>query len=123
MDLRGYQQYRAQSLSTMTAGELLVMLYDELITRLTRAELALKAENYEAFDQAITRCKDIVRYLDDTLDRQYPISAELTRLYDYFLYSLSRVQSGRNAQVLEEIKPMLTELRDSFHTAQRNNNV
>lgn len=119
MNARGYQQYKAKSLDTMTAGELLLVLYDELVTRATRAEIALKAQKYDIFEQSVTRCKEIIRYLDDTLDRQYPISADLSRLYEYFLYSLSRVQSGRNAKVLAEIKPMLVELRDSFHIAQK----
>ncbi len=123
MNARGYQQYKAHSLDTMTSGELLLVLYDELVTRITRAELALKADKLELFDQSVTRCKEIIRYLDDTLDRQYPISANLSKLYDFFLYSLSRVQIGRNAQVLAEIKPMLVDLRDSFHAAQKTGGV
>ncbi len=123
MNARGYQQYKANSLDTMTSGELLLVLYDELVTRATRAQIALKAKKYDVFDQSITHCKEIIRYLDDTLDRQYPISSDLSKLYDFFLYSLSRVQLGRNAQVLEEIKPMLVDLRDSFHTAQKTGNV
>ena len=50
MGLNGYQQYKAQALSTMTQGELLMLLYDELIKRLTRAELALKKQDYETFE-------------------------------------------------------------------------
>ena len=30
MDMRGYQRYREDSLSTMTQGELLLLLFDEL---------------------------------------------------------------------------------------------
>ena len=41
MDMRGYQRYREDSLNTMTQGELLLLLYDELIKRLTQAELSL----------------------------------------------------------------------------------
>ena len=49
MDMRGYQRYREDSLNTMTQGELLLLLYDELIKRLTQAELSLGQENYEGF--------------------------------------------------------------------------
>ena len=45
MDMRGYQQYREQSLNTMTQGELLLLVYDELVKRLTQAELALAKED------------------------------------------------------------------------------
>lgn len=51
MDMRGYQRYREDSLNTMTQGELLLLLYDELIKRLTQAELSLGQENYEVFEE------------------------------------------------------------------------
>ena len=63
MDMHGYQQYKAQSINTMTPGELLMLLYDELIKRLARAEIALKNQNYEVFDESIIRCREILRYL------------------------------------------------------------
>ena len=119
MDTHGYQQYKQQSISTMTPGELLMLLYDELIKRLTRAEIALKNENFPVFEESIVRCREIIRYLDDTLDPQYPISHDLHRLYDFFSYELSRVQAGRNATVLAEVKPRLTDLRDTFRQAQK----
>ncbi|MEI3361553.1 MAG: flagellar protein FliS [Oscillospiraceae bacterium] len=46
MDARGYQQYKEQSINTMTQGELLLLLYDELVKRATRAELALDKQDY-----------------------------------------------------------------------------
>ena len=119
MDMHGYQQYKAQSINTMTPGELLMLLYDELIKRLARAEIALKNQNYEVFDESIIRCREILRYLDDTLDMQYPISHDLHRLYDFFSYELSRVQVGRNEKVLAEVKPRLTDLGDTFRQAQK----
>lgn len=120
MDMRGYQQYKEQSISTMTQEELLLLLYDELVKRLTRAELALSQENYPLFEASVDRCVDIIHYLDDTLDRQYPLSANLTQLYEFFCYELARIKVGRNQKELERIKPMITELRDSFRTAEKN---
>ncbi len=119
MDMHGYQEYKAQSINTMTQGELLLLLYDELIKRLTRAEIALQKQDFPLFEQSVIRSREILRYLDDTLDPQYPISRDLHRLYDFFSYELSRVQVGRNAKVLAEVKPRLTELRDAFRQAQK----
>jgi len=120
MDMRGYQHYREDALSTMTPGELLLLVYDELVKRLTQAELALDKEDYTVFESAVDRSVDVVHYLDDTLDRQYPISAQLTRLYEYFCYELSRVKSGRNKTELERVKRMACELRESFRIAEKN---
>ena len=44
MDMRGYQNYKEQAINTMTQGELLLVLYDELVKRAKRAELALEKE-------------------------------------------------------------------------------
>ena len=117
MDMRGYQRYREDSLNTMTQGELLLLVYDELVKRLTQAELMLAKEQYPAFEAAVDNSLQIIRYLDNTLDRQYPISQNLSRLYDYFCYEHSRVKAGRNSEELARVKAMTGELRDSFRQA------
>lgn len=119
MDTKGYQHYKEQSVSTMTQGELLLLLYDELVKRSTRAGLALDHGDYPLFEASVDRCVDIIHYLDDTLDRQYPISAELARLYEFFCYEFSRIKVGRNRAELERVKPMLNDLRSAFHTADK----
>ena len=121
MDMRGYQRYREDSLNTMTQGELLLLLYDELMKRLTQAELALKKEQYPALDISVDKATAIIHYLDDTLDRQYAISAQLAKLYEFFCYELSRVKIGRNETELARVKRMVGELRDSFREAEKSN--
>ena len=116
MDMRGYQNYKEQAINTMTQGELLLVLYDELVKRAKRAELALEKEEYPLFEDSIQRCIDIIRYLNDTLDRKYPISHEIARLYDFFSYDLNRVKYGRNKAELARLQPMLADLRDTFRT-------
>lgn len=113
----GYQSYKNQSVMTMTPGEMLLLLYDELTKRLVRAEMALKKEDYKLFDASVQRCVDIVQYLKDTLNFNYEISRELNTMYDFFLYELSRVSAARKAEVIAEIKPLVKKLRDTFAEA------
>lgn len=119
MDRRGYQQYKQQSVGSMTPGELLLLLYDELVKRATMASIALDKGQFDAFEAAVDRCTDIVNYLDETLDRQYPISQDLSRMYEYFTYQLGRIKIGRNKKELESLRPMLADLRDAFHSAEK----
>lgn len=119
MEMRGFQQYKEQSINTMTQGELLLLLYDELVKRLTQAELALGKENWPLFEASVQRGIDIINYLDQTLDKQYPISANLTQLYEYFTYELGRVKIGRRQDLLAHVKSMIGELRDAFRQAQK----
>lgn len=115
----GYQQYKSQSVMTMTPGEMLLLLYDELTKRLVRADMALAKEDYELFDASVQRSVEIINYLKDTLDFSYDISRELNSMYDFFLYELSRLSAGRNPKVIEELKPLVKELREAFAEAEK----
>jgi len=120
MDMKGFQQYKQQSVNTMTQGELLLLLYDELYKRLAQAELMLDQQNYPVHEASIERAVAIIDYLDSTLDRQYPISTNLAQLYEYFTYELGRAKIGRRKEVLTHVKSMVGELRDAFRQAQKN---
>lgn len=119
MNRNGYQQYKEQSVMTMTQGELLLLLYDELLKRLKRADLALEKENYTLFAESIERSLDIIRYLKDTLDYGFAISRELSAMYDFFIYELGRLQAGRKREVIQELQPLVKDLRDTFAEAEK----
>lgn len=119
MFARGYQQYKNQAVSTMTQGEMLLLLFDELVKRITRAELALKDQDNVVFEQSVNRSTEIIKYLKQTLNREYEISNQLRALYDFFIYELSRVKASRRQAVLDELKPLVEELRDAFRQAEK----
>ena len=119
MDMKGFQSYKEQSVNTMTQGELLLLLYDELYKRLSQAELMLDQQNFPVYEASIERSVAIIDYLDSTLDRQYPISKNLAQLYEYFTYELGRAKIGRRKEVLSHVKSMVGELRDAFRQAQK----
>lgn len=117
--MNGYQQYKQQSISTMTKGEMLLLLYDESIKRLTMAQISLDKEDYVQFEDCVERTEKIIRYLSSILDRKYEIGTDLYRLYDYFLFQLGRLRAGRNKMILSELKQKIAELRDAFREADR----
>ena len=93
--------------NTMTKDEMLILLYDESIKRLVRAQFNLEHQNYDEFNDSVERVEKIIRYLSSILDHKYPISAELYRLYDYFLFRLGQLKAGRNKEVIDDIKPKI----------------
>ena len=119
MSASGYQDYKNQSLLTMTQGELLLTLYDELVKRLLRAQIALKEQEYEIFEQSIGKSAEIVDYLNSTLDNKYPISAELNRMYDFFKFYLARIEAGRDGEKITELVKLVKELRTAFCEANK----
>ena len=119
----GYQQYKMQSVNTMTRGEMLLLLYDELVKRLTKAELALEKEEFDIFDASVIRAQEIVQYLQETLNTEYSISRDLQRMYDFFLYEISRLQASRKKTVIEELRSLVIELRDAFREANKTSGI
>ena len=115
----GYEQYKEQSINTMTKGEQLVLLFDEVVKNLKKSEIAIETKNYELLDVSIQKATDIVRYLISILDRSIPVSNELYRMYDFFLYEFNRIKAGRNADVIEEVKELVIEMRDAFREADK----
>lgn len=116
---KNIQQYKEQMINTMTQGELLLLLYDELIKRLTQAELALDKQMYPLHEESVQRGIEIVDYLNATLDHRYPISGNLAKLYEYFIYELGRAKIGRRKEPLTYVKEKAVELRDAFRVAQK----
>lgn len=117
MNPKGYQAYKEQSVNTMTKGEMLLLLYDEILKRLARAEFSLEKKDYTMFDQSVGRCREIVFYLIETLNYDYPISNELKRMYDFFIYELSRLAAGRNPEIIHQLHGLVKELRDAYAQA------
>ncbi|MCI8865473.1 MAG: flagellar protein FliS [Lachnospiraceae bacterium] len=119
--MNGYNQYKEKSIYSMSSAELLLLLFDESIKRLTRAEYSLKEKDYDDFEDCLQRVTRIVRYLIDILDMDYPISYDLRRIYDYLIFDLSRVRAGRERRQDEigRIRHILSELREAFDGASK----
>ena len=117
----GYKKYKEKSVYSMSGSELLLLLYDESISRLKKSEIALEDKNYPLFEECLSRVNRILRYLMDILDMSQPISFDLRCIYEYLIYDISRVKSGRERQIAEigRISHILSELRSAFDEASR----
>lgn len=116
-----YQKYKENSIYSMSGQELLLLLYDEAIKRLKKADYALEDKEYAIFNDSIARTSKIIQYLISILDMQQPVSQDLRRIYNYLVYDLSRIKSGRERQKEEigRVSNILSELRDAFEEAGR----
>ena len=119
--MSGYNRYKENSMYSMSGPELLFLIYDEAIKRLTRAEISLDDKNYADFEDCLTRTSKIVRYLKEILDMSQPISYDLRRIYEYLIYDLSRVKAGRERRRDEigRIRHILSELKEAFEGANK----
>ncbi len=113
------KKYREQAIMQMNSAELLLTLYDEILSRLKKAELALEDRNYEIFDDSLNRVVRIIRYLNQILDSQQEISMDLRRLYEFAIYDINLLKAGRHRRKAEipALIEIFQNLRDGFAEA------
>ncbi len=119
MALNPYQKYQQQSIMTMTQGEMLIKLYDEVIKQLNAVKQFNVEKDYEAANFASRKAQKILHYLDSTLDFQYEVSSNLSALYEYFLHMLVEANLHKKNEPIDEVLPMICELRETFIQADR----
>ena len=114
-----YQQYKEQSLSTLTPGELLVKLYDELIKQMRIAILQIEKDDFWNMSVALTKSNTILGTLESSLDMQYEVSANLRDLYIFIANQLSQASEKKATKLIEECIPLVRGLRDAYEQADK----
>lgn len=108
------QQYKAQTVNTMTQNEILILLFDELIKRLRRSKICLENDLADKFEQDMTRAREIVSYLIKILNMNYEISHELYDMYIYFNQQIAYALTGKDIAYIDDLLPMVIEIRDTW---------
>lgn len=114
-----YQTYRQQSVMTMTQGEMLKRLYDEIITQLNAATIYIKEKEISKTNEALKKSQKIFYHLKGSLDFQYEVSNNLNALYDFFIEQTIQANVKKDATPLADVIEMVTDLRDTFVQADR----
>lgn len=109
-----YSAYKKQSISTLTPMEIVVKLYDEAERQINRAIVYIDQKNYEAANNGLKKSQDIVNALRSVLDMSIPVSKQLDALYDFFNRELIAANVKKDASILQELLPMLADLKDAF---------
>ena len=112
-----YQKYMQQSVTTMTPAQLLIALYDKAITEINKAIIFIEDKDIPKAHNSIMRASDIIDALDSHLKVKYEISDNLAALYQYFRERLVQANVKKDPEILKEILPMITELRNAFYEA------
>ncbi|MCI7233449.1 MAG: flagellar export chaperone FliS [Oscillospiraceae bacterium] len=112
-----YQKYMQQSVTTMTPAQLLIALYDKAITEINKAIIFIEDKDIPKAHNSIMRVSDIIDALDAHLKVKYEISDNLAALYQYFRERLVQANVKKDPEILKEILPMITELRNAFYEA------
>ncbi|RPF48380.1 flagellar protein FliS [Hydrogenoanaerobacterium saccharovorans] len=114
-----YEKYKQQSVMTMTQGEMVVRLYEEIINQLSRAVNCIREKDIEGTNASLQKCQRIINYLKSTLNFKYEVSSNLSSLYDFFNEQIIKSNLKKDTQPIEEILPLVSELKDTFAQGER----
>ncbi len=95
-------------------SELVVILYDMILTYLEEGKALLKNGKKEEFCEEVKKAQECVKELISALDKQYEISSQLARLYLYVNRTLARVIIKPEEELISSAESVIRGLKESF---------
>jgi len=111
--------YRETDVKTASPIQLIIMLYDECLRTLDKAERAFdfeEPERIEAMNTHLLHAQDVITELAVSLDMEKggEIAANLHNLYDFMVNHLSEANVNKDLQRIKEVHKLLSELKESW---------
>jgi flagellar protein FliS len=109
-------RYREMEVSSATPGQLVVILYDHLLTHLAKAGLAMQKDQIGPRSDALQVCRTVLTELLVTLDRDRGgnVAVHLGSIYSFLLGELTTLGLRPDPARLERITGIVRELREAF---------
>jgi flagellar secretion chaperone FliS len=120
MNTQALSAYQQISVHTQVEGasphKLITMLLDGALERTQKAKVAMKSGDVATKGELIGRAIDIVGSLDAYLDLEQgaEIAENLSALYEYIVLKLFEANNNNDANLLDEVVTLLTEVRDGW---------
>lgn len=108
------KQEFTRRISQANSTQMCVILYDMALEYIEDAQVSEKKQDYEAFDFAISRIQGCISELGMSLNYNYEPAIQMRALYDYSLRRIGSSQAKRDSAILDEVKKIITPLRDSY---------
>lgn len=118
--------YRNNEILSASPIELIIMLYDEGVNALKRAEAAFDInddkERIEAIHTHTLRAQNVITELACALDMEKggEIAKNLDRLYDFMLNHLTTANVDKTRKPVSEVLQILADLRNTWVQAKEN---
>ena len=117
--LNAFEQYKKTSVNTMTKAQLLILLFDEAIKKLNLSKVMMEQGDFENAKVNLEKTRNIFIYLTVNLDEKYEMSQELSDMYMFFNAEIIKASSMKSVKYIDEILPMVKELRDTWEEADK----
>lgn len=113
-----YQQYKSQSIQTLTRGELVVKLFDEASKQVSIAIFLAASDSVRSYN-SIVKAQRIIKELRNSLDMKYAISIELNDIYIFLIDQLNIANGNKDVEMLKQLLAIIDDLKDSFKQAEK----
>lgn len=122
---QAYNAYRKASVTTASQGELIVLLYEGAVKRLTQASARfdekgkIPVAEIEAFSADVLKAQEIITELQVSLDMEKggEIATNLMALYMYFNEQLMAANISKSREQIEFVLHNMKELTESWRQA------
>ncbi len=114
-----YAAYKQQSVMTMTPGQMLIAVFDELIKQLKIAQISFEDNNLSEINRSLLKAQKIITELRTTLNFVYEISKNLNDIYNFLNRAIINANVKKDPSELDDVLQIVTELRDAFSEAEK----
>jgi flagellar protein FliS len=114
-----YEQYKSNSVQTLSPQRIVLLLYDAIIKNINFAIKAIDDKDFISSNEKIQKAQDIIMELMMALDKKKggEIAINLAALYDYWYRKLIEANVKKNTDGLSEVSSMVKDLRNSWEIA------
>jgi flagellar protein FliS len=114
-----YQRYKAQSLETLTKGEIVVKLFEEASKQISVAIFFTNGGNNVKAYNCIAKAQKIIQTLNFSLDMKYAISIELNDMYIFLYNKLGEAAAARDVALMKDVLSLVDDLKVTFRQAEK----
>ncbi|MGG4439875.1 flagellar export chaperone FliS [Brevibacillus fortis] len=111
------QTYQSNQVTTATPADLTLMLYNGALKFIKQAKLALENKDVTKAHEASIKIQNILYELMSTLNNDYDISKEFSRLYEYMLQRTIEANMRKDLEILIEVEDLFIQFRDTWKEA------
>lgn len=112
------EEIKSFTLRTTEANscDLIVILYDVILTDVKNARIAFRQKNYESYRHELNHATRFLNELMRCLDYNIPLSVNFYSLYAYLNQRISYATAGNHPEALDIVDDVIGKLRDAFDT-------
>lgn len=117
------EKYQQQAIGTMSKGELIVRLYDEVTKNLKYASTLFSQNNGDAARKCLNKSRKILNYMTVILDGKYDLSKKLSSIYSFAVGQIILTDATGDTSHIDAIVPQLEDLRSAWAAAEKQTRV